>query len=238
MKTLLRFLVVSAIALIGNTGFAETFYLYEDTVTGSDIVAEKAQVYSETPAIIKPSGAIYFAQAAYSPEEYIQLRSNYSNSGIVTTTSYGTFKKLYVEWGVAGGTETADGRTLLVYGKNTPYSSSADLYDSGTAGTMLGEIVKGTSSSLTVSDNYKYVGIRSKSGAIYANYYFQWYSPGVALGDVDNSGIIDVTDVVLLANYVMGDTVQGINLSVANIDGNGTIDVTDVVLLAEIVMGK
>ena len=85
------------------------------------------------------------------------------NSGIVTTTSGGHVAKVTVTW----ESHTAAGRTLDVYGKNSAYSSVADLYDSEKQGTLLGSIVNGTSTSLVISGDYTFVGLRSNDSAMY-----------------------------------------------------------------------
>ncbi|MBQ2794009.1 MAG: Ig-like domain-containing protein [Clostridia bacterium] len=108
------------------------------------------------------SEAVYKGQSAGSNSS-IQLRSSNSNSGIVTTTSGGKVKTITVTW----NSSTTSGRTLQVYGKNTAYSAATELYDSGTQGTLLGEIVYGTSTTLTISGDYEYIGLRSASGAMY-----------------------------------------------------------------------
>ncbi len=106
------------------------------------------------------SGAVY-AGNSNAGVTYIQLRST-SPSGIVSTTSAGKVKKVTVIW----NSSTIADRTLNVYGKNTAYEGSSDLYGSN-AGTLLGTIVKGTSTELTVTGDYAYVGLRSASGAMY-----------------------------------------------------------------------
>ncbi|MBE6215407.1 MAG: hypothetical protein E7123_04165 [Bacteroidales bacterium] len=93
----------------------------------------------------------------------IQLRSDNSNSGIVTTVSGGKVKKVVVTWNA----NTKDGRTLNIYGKNSAYTAATNLYDEGTQGTLLGTIVKGTSTELIVKGDYQYIGMRSSSGAMY-----------------------------------------------------------------------
>ena len=93
----------------------------------------------------------------------IQLRSNNNNSGIVTTTSAGKVTKVAVTWNSA----TASGRTLEIYGKNSAYTAASDLYSSNTYGTKIGTIVYGTSTELEIEGDYEYVGLRSKSGAMY-----------------------------------------------------------------------
>ncbi|MBP5497865.1 MAG: leucine-rich repeat protein [Muribaculaceae bacterium] len=61
---------------------------------------------------------------------------------------------------------------------------------------------------------------------------------GALLGDLDGNGVIEVNDVVKLAEIAMGGSMNGVTLSVADIDHNGKIEVNDVVKLAEIAMGS
>ena len=106
--------------------------------------------------------AVYKGQSA-GGNDAIQLRSNNSNSGIVTTASGGTIKKIVVVW----NSNTAEGRTLEVYGKSSAYSAATELYSTSTYGTNLGSIVKGISTELVIDGTYEYLGLRSKSGAMY-----------------------------------------------------------------------
>ena len=108
------------------------------------------------------SSAVYAGNSAGSNNS-IQLRSNSSNSGIVTTTSGGYAKKVVVAW----NENTSAGRTINVYGKNEEYSAASELYSSSTQGTLLGTIVKGTSTILDITGDYEYIGIRSSDGALY-----------------------------------------------------------------------
>lgn len=108
------------------------------------------------------SDAVYAGQAMTNVS-YIQLR-NTSPSGIVSTTSGGVVRKITVSW----NSTTTDGRTLDIYGKNSAYTAPSELYGNSTAqGTKLGSIVKGTSTELTIDDDYEFVGLRSYSGAMY-----------------------------------------------------------------------
>lgn len=110
------------------------------------------------------SAAVYAGQSAGGYES-IQIRSSNSNSnsGIITTASGGKLKKVVVTW----NSNTASGRTLNVYGSKTAYSAATDLYNSEKQGTLLGTIVCGTSTELTVTGDYTYIGLRSASGAMY-----------------------------------------------------------------------
>ena len=119
------------------------------------------------------SGAVYAGQSAGNYNS-IQLRSKNSNSGIITTTSGGKIGAISVEW--EGNTQS--GRVLNVYGSDTAYTSPTELYTSS-SGTKLGTIECGTSTSLTVTGDYEYVGVRSDDGAIYlSSITFTWNGSG------------------------------------------------------------
>ena len=140
-----------------------------DVLTNSNTINQTTTDYSSWTTSVMTSGAVYAGQSA-GGNGTIQLRSNNSNSGIVTTTSGGSIYKITVVWN--GG--TASGRVLNVYGKNSAYSSPSDLYGSS-SGTSLGTIVYGTSTELTINGDYEYVGVRSDSGALYMDSIsFQW----------------------------------------------------------------
>ena len=107
------------------------------------------------------STAVYAGQCA-GGNSSIQLRSSNNSSGVVTTASGGKVKSITVTW----NTNTAAGRKLNVYGKNSAYSAATDLYDNN-AGTLIGTIDYGSTTSLTITDDYEFIGFRSSSGALY-----------------------------------------------------------------------
>lgn len=119
------------------------------------------------------SGAVYAGNSAGS-NVYIQLRSSNNNSGIVSTTSGGRISKVTVSWNDG----TAVGRKLDIYGSNEPYEAVTDVYDIEARGDLLGSIVCGTSTELTIAGDYAYVGVRSYNGAMYLDEIdFTWENP-------------------------------------------------------------
>lgn len=155
-----------------NTSYYAVFATVEETTTdgeSSSIVDELTREttgitgtsYSEWSGKSGTSGAVYAGQSA-GGNSSIQLRST-SPSGIITTTSGGKATKVIVEW----ESNTADDRTLNVYGKSSAYAEPKDLYSSSTQGTLIGTIVKGKSTELTINNDYEYIGLRSASGAMY-----------------------------------------------------------------------
>ena len=108
------------------------------------------------------SDAIYAGKSG-GQHNSIQLRSKNSDSGVITTSSGGNVKKVTIDW----ESNTVNGRTLNIYGKNTAYSAATDLYDDDKKGTLLGTIVKGTSTELVISGDYTFIGLRSNADAMY-----------------------------------------------------------------------
>ena len=121
--------------------------------------------YKEYTDIKATSNAVYAAQASSGTAQYIQLRSNNNNSGIVTTASGGKLKSVTITFNA----KTTD-RKVQVYAKNEAYTAATDLYSEATQGTLLKEIAANDESkTLTVEGDYAFVGLRSASGALYVD---------------------------------------------------------------------
>jgi len=63
-------------------------------------------------------------------------------------------------------------------------------------------------------------------------------NPDTQMGDVDGNGEVNVTDVVLMIDYILGKNPKTFNTALADVNGDGTISVTDVVMVIDIVLGK
>ncbi|MBO4413969.1 MAG: hypothetical protein J5830_04615 [Clostridia bacterium] len=149
-------LLVSSILSVFATAASTT-----DTLTRATTGVEDGSTsYANWSGKKAVSDATYAGNSAGSNNS-IQMRSK-NNSGIVTTTSGGYALSVEIVW----NENTADGRTINVYGKDTAYESAADLYDSEKQGTLIGTIVKGTTT-LSLGKGSKFIGIRSDNGALY-----------------------------------------------------------------------
>ena len=139
---------------------------YTDNLTRATTDRPESTTYGDWSGVSASntghSDAVYAGNSA-GDHNSIQLRSNNSNSGIVTTTSGGKAKHVTVSW----ESHTANGRTIDIYGKNTAYTDATQLYNNDTRGTLIGSIVYGTSTELTITDDYEYIGIRSHGDALY-----------------------------------------------------------------------
>lgn len=180
--------------------WAKSLYVV-DALT-SETTGSTGSSYADWSDVSVTSKAKYAGNSA-GGNESIQLRSNNNNSGIVSTTSGGTIKKVVLVW----NSNTSSGRKVDVYGTNTGYSSAANLYSSTAQGSLLGSIVYGTSTELTITDSYKYVGLRSNNGALYltqVSFYWEESSKQTieleANGFTMNFGDPDVTPVVKIKN--------------------------------------
>ena len=61
---------------------------------------------------------------------------------------------------------------------------------------------------------------------------------GALMGDLDGNGVLEVNDVVILAELAMSGGATAEQISIGDLDGSGTIDVNDVVILSGMVMGS
>lgn len=122
--------------------------------------------YTDWSGKVGTSGAVYAGNSA-GGNSAIQLRSNGSNSGVITTKSGGKVRKIVVVWQAS----TAARRMVSFYGRHTPYTSASELYSADTQGTLLGTLTYEEGARIAyeieVEDDYEYIGFRSESGAIY-----------------------------------------------------------------------
>ena len=155
------------------------------------------------------SGATYTGNSAGGNKnmQVIQLRSDKSPSGIVTTKydGYSYLSSVTVEW----NSNTASGRQLDIYGSNSPYTGPADLYDNSSSGTILGSIIKGTSTSLTITGKYKYIGLRSNSGAMYLDEIVVTYGSNESALNIAN--YIMINDTVNQCKTKLGIAIDKLN---------------------------
>lgn len=146
--------------------FGETMYAADvsDVLTAGMFKAT-GTTYTSFSDVKATSSAVYAGNTAKSTSGAIQIRTTNSNSGIVTTTSGGKVKSVTIEF----NSSTDNARVVDVYGKNSAYSAATDLYNNASGqGTKLGSIKKSEDNhTLTITDDYTYLALRSYNGAIY-----------------------------------------------------------------------
>lgn len=57
-----------------------------------------------------------------------------------------------------------------------------------------------------------------------------------ASGDVNNDGVVDISDVVLTVNFILGGTPAVFNQDAADINKDGNIDISDVVAIVNMIL--
>lgn len=181
-RVFLSSLVLALTSLFGGGNLlAQT-----DILTASKFTATSTG-YKDFSGVEAPSGAVYAGNSAKHASGAIQLRSKNNNSGIVTTTSGGKVTKIVLEW----ESSTTAGRTIDVYGKNSTYVNATELYSTSNQGTYIGSIIKGESTTLNVTGDYEFIGLRSNDGALYLNSVaITWASSG---GSTDHLLSYDVS---------------------------------------------
>ena len=157
-------------------------YKVVDVITVNDNPGCSA--YQNFSKVVK-GGAVYagrFMDGSGAIQINGKTSGSAAGSGVFMTNSVGYVSKVSVEWG-SGNTA---GRTLNIYGKNEPYVAYASENEAdcktyvgagNTAkGTLLGTIVYGTSTELTIDGDYKYIFVQvATSNAAYLNSItFEW----------------------------------------------------------------
>ena len=56
------------------------------------------------------------------------------------------------------------------------------------------------------------------------------------LGDPNNDGSIDVVDITMIANYILGNNPENFIFAAADVDVDGTVDVNDIISIANIIL--
>ena len=64
----------------------------------------------------------------------------------------------------------------------------------------------------------------------------RWTEPVVLRGDVNDDGVVNVSDVTTLITAVLKTDISGINFNNADCDQNGTLSITDVTLLINYIL--
>ena len=157
MKTLTQlFLIVSfwAICLNGHAGEVT------DVITKDKLQVQELNGYVNFSNQSITSSAIY-AGNIHGNVDYIRMRST-NDSGIITTTSGGKIKSISIVW----STDNIAGRTIKIYGKTTPYTSTHDLYLNNKRGSLIGTITQ-SETSIENIEGYSYIGIRASNGTVY-----------------------------------------------------------------------
>ena len=195
MTKKLRYLCTLLLLAVASGVWAQT----KTDVMTADFLEATDQNYKDFSGVKITSDAVYAGNNSLNNKVNIQLRSK-NSSGIVSTESGG--KILTVKITVASGSNTVD-----VYGSNTAYTSAADLYDSSKQGTKLGSV--SSTGTVSVSGDYKYVGVRANNGAVYlSSIEFTWNTstaPTAAAPTFDPAGgtFIGAQDITIRAAYIV-----------------------------------
>jgi len=144
--------------IVAATMSAETIKV--DTLTSADFGFDKLKNgYTELSYTSTVAGVAYKAQAN-GGTSCIQIRTDKSNSGVVSTTSGGYIKSVQI---IQNAEKEA--KEVQIYGSNTAFTAPTDLYDAAKS-TKIGALTK-LDQTFTLLENYRYIGVRSSSGARY-----------------------------------------------------------------------
>ena len=131
-----------------------------------DITAEVLGLtgsYKDFDPYTSPTTGVKYEGYAYARSQGIQINESNNKSGIIATSSGANLTSISITFNSA----TNASRSVMVYGKNTPYTSAKDMYNSGEEGELLGELTLDQPSLTITEGSYANIGLRSKKGAVY-----------------------------------------------------------------------
>ncbi len=213
-----------------SLSFRYTKHSISDTLTVTSIANNGGSYSDWADRAGDTTDAVYAGNTYAGNDTAIQLRTDGEASGIVTTTSGGNATWVTVAW----GSSTQSGRGIEIYGKNTPYSSASDLYGEN-KGTLIGTIVIDTGTSLQLTGDYAYIGIKSINSAVYLNSLeiewgatFDYSNVGMRFGgsidktlweDLDASSSIEGYGVMISTSNSIKTRYNAVETSEGSIDG-------------------
>ncbi len=207
---------------VDNTELTTSFNVTVNAIEGDRLTLASTGVssggsYAEWTGKTGSEGVAVYAGKSAGGNSSIQLNTS-NPQGIVSTTSGGLIRKVKVDWN--SSTSSTGNRSIDIYGSNTAYTGSGDIYNTEKQGTKLGSIVCGTSTELEISGDYEYVGVRAISGALYMNSItFVWAAPKELVG-------IAVKTAPTVVDYAAGEFFNPAGLEItASYDDESTADI-------------
>ena len=87
-----------------------------------------------------------------------------------------------------------------------------------------------------ISRNGAYLSLPASSVSGTGNITLRYKEVGTAVGDVNGDGVVNVTDILATANYILKIPVTNFNEQAADVTGDGVINVTDIMAIANIIL--
>ncbi len=106
------------------------------------------------------------------------------------------------------------------------------IYPTGTNSIKFNDL----SSKKIYSYRLRSIGEESTYSAWSSEKEFEVSSAGIISGDANGDGTVNVSDIVLTVNYIMGNPAPNFNKEAADLNGDGEINVTDIVKMVNIIM--
>lgn len=156
---------------------------YRDVITEAVIEKKNSYQYVDYNTA-EPIGALYNI-CALAKNEYLQFNDNKATdknkayTGIVMKTSQAAASKLIITWNSNTGTD----KSFEVYGKNTPYTSTKDLYGDN-PGNLIETVAYSSEGPTTVDlgGKYTYIAVKPKGGVSFVTSFEFIWNEGAAGG--------------------------------------------------------
>ena len=154
---------------------------YSDEITEA-VIKKKNSYQSVDYNTAEPIGALYNI-CALAKNGYLQFNDNKATdknkayTGIVMKTSQAAASKLIITW------DNSKGNSFEVYGKNTPYTSTKDLYGVN-PGNLIEKVAYSSEGPTTVDlgGKYTYIAVKPKGGVSFVTSFEFIWNEGAAGG--------------------------------------------------------
>lgn len=208
-------IIVLAMALlcVANFSKAENVVIEDFTITCGESMTVTLNLNNTRSDLTAFEFTLTLPEGVTLDTENCQLTNRYPGMLVVGTPEENVYKLC----GLSADLSVISGRSGALI--ELPVTASAT-FRGGTATLTDGYLVTTGRQRIEVADSDIEVGFQLKAGTL--------------LGDVNNDGIVNVTDVMLTVNYVVGQAPAGFVEANADMNADGLITVTDVIAIVNI----
>ena len=202
-----------ALLCVANFSKAENVVIEDFTITCGESMTVTLNLNNTRTDLTAFEFTLTLPEGVTLDTENCQLTDRYPGMLVVGTPEENVYKLC----GLSADLSVISGKSGALI--ELPVTASAT-FRGGTATLTDGYLITTGRQRIEVADSDIEVGFQLK--------------PGTLLGDVNNDGFVNVTDVMLTVNYVVGQAPAGFIEANADMNADGLITVTDVIAIVNI----
>lgn len=208
-------IIILAMALLGVANFskAESVVIEDFTITCGETMTVTLNLNNSRSDLTAFEFTLTLPEGLTLDTENCQLTDRYPGMLVIGTPEENVYKLC----GYSGNLDVITGKSGALI--ELPITAAAT-FRGGTMTLTDGYLISTARQRYNVNDSETAVAFQ--------------LNPGQLLGDVNNDGYVNVTDVMLTVNFVVGQNPAGFIEANADMNADGTITVTDVIAIVNI----